>query len=74
MRVRGGASRADIRLRAHGADLLEVVDNGAGIRPSDFDSLAKAHATSKLQSLHDFDKLLMFGFRGEALHALCALS
>ncbi|VDK56384.1 unnamed protein product [Anisakis simplex] len=34
----------------------------------------KAHATSKLNDITDFSRLSTFGFRGEALHALCAIS
>jgi DNA mismatch repair protein PMS2 len=52
---------------------LEVIDNGSGIAPANFDFLAKPHSTSKLSSFTDFDHLLTFGFRGEALNALAAL-
>jgi len=64
---------SEIRLKNHGADCLEVLDNGTGIHPNNFHSLGKAHATSKLVDMNDFNKLLTFGFRGEALNALCAL-
>ncbi|VDD86524.1 unnamed protein product [Enterobius vermicularis] len=53
---------------------MEVNDNGSGIRSDDFDQLCKPHATSKLGNIGDFSSLTTFGFRGEALNALCALS
>jgi DNA mismatch repair protein PMS2 len=54
--------------------MLEVIDNGDGISPKDFDRLCKAHCTSKLAGLADFNSLTSYGFRGEALNALAALS
>uniref|UniRef100_A0A158R598 DNA_mis_repair domain-containing protein n=1 Tax=Syphacia muris TaxID=451379 RepID=A0A158R598_9BILA len=69
-----GATLIDIRAKNFGADLLEVNDNGVGIKSDDFDQLCKPHSTSKLDSIRDFDSLRTFGFRGEALNALCALS
>ncbi|CAD5207435.1 unnamed protein product [Bursaphelenchus okinawaensis] len=68
-----GATTIEVKLREHGADLLEVSDNGHGIAAENFESLGKAHATSKLTDFNDFNSLLTFGFRGEALNALCAL-
>uniref|UniRef100_A0A1I7SFC3 DNA mismatch repair protein MutL n=1 Tax=Bursaphelenchus xylophilus TaxID=6326 RepID=A0A1I7SFC3_BURXY len=68
-----GASTVEVRLKEHGADALEVSDNGHGISSENFSSLGKPHATSKLTDFNDFNSLLTFGFRGEALNALCAL-
>lgn len=52
---------------------MEVIDNGSGVSSSNFEALAKPHSTSKLTSLSDFEDLLTFGFRGEALNSLAAL-
>jgi len=52
---------------------LEVIDNGSGIMSSNFNALCKPHSTSKLSKFEDFDRLLTFGFRGEALNALSSL-
>ena len=49
-------------------------DNGAGISPDDYETLALKHFTSKLSSYDDLSSLQTFGFRGEALSSLCALS
>jgi DNA mismatch repair protein PMS2 len=51
-----------------------VQDNGDGISPSDYETIALKHYTSKLASYTDLSTLTTFGFRGEALSSLCALS
>ncbi|KAK7595266.1 hypothetical protein V9T40_013091 [Parthenolecanium corni] len=38
-----GASVVDIRLRECGSELMEVVDNGIGIHPNNFEALALMH-------------------------------
>ncbi|CAK1361512.1 DNA mismatch repair protein PMS1 [Cercospora beticola] len=69
-----GATSIDIRFKNQGLDSIEVQDNGKGISPEDFDSIALKHYTSKLSTYEDLDSLDTFGFRGEALSSLCALS
>lgn len=49
-------------------------DNGSGISPEDYDTIALKHYTSKLSTYDDLSSLQTFGFRGEALSSLCALS
>ncbi|PSK40152.1 DNA mismatch repair protein pms1 [Elsinoe australis] len=60
-----GASSIEVRFKNNGLDSIEVQDNGSGIAPEDFDTLS---------SYDDLDTLETFGFRGEALSSLCALS
>ncbi|KAK6404443.1 ATP-binding mismatch repair protein, partial [Oleoguttula sp. CCFEE 5521] len=69
-----GATSIDVRFKNHGLDSIEVQDNGKGISPDDFDTVALKHHTSKLSSYDDLTSLDTFGFRGEALSSLCALS
>ncbi|KAL4920138.1 hypothetical protein BDW62DRAFT_177710 [Aspergillus aurantiobrunneus] len=69
-----GATSIDIRFRNNGLDLIEVQDNGSGISPENYDNVALKHYTSKLSSFDDLLRLQTFGFRGEALSSLCALS
>lgn len=57
-----------------GAEWIEVSDNGSGIEPSNFHSIALKHYTSKLHEFEDLNELKSFGFRGEALNSLCELS
>ena len=69
-----GATSIEVRFKNHGLDAIEVQDNGKGIAPEDFETVALKHHTSKLSSFEDLDSLDTFGFRGEALSSLCALS
>ena len=69
-----GASHIDIKLKDMGADMIEVADNGGGIDPANHSGIALKHCTSKLESFGDLNSITSFGFRGEALNALCELS
>uniref|UniRef100_A0A1I7Z4F3 DNA_mis_repair domain-containing protein n=1 Tax=Steinernema glaseri TaxID=37863 RepID=A0A1I7Z4F3_9BILA len=69
-----GASVIEIKAKEYGYESLEISDNGTGISPLDFDSLCKPHSTSKISNINDFRSLETFGFRGEALNALSAIS
>ncbi|KAF4473319.1 DNA mismatch repair PMS2, partial [Fusarium agapanthi] len=72
--VDAGATSIDVRFKNQGLDLIEVADNGSGIAPANYPSVALKHHTSKLSSYSDIASLETFGFRGEALASLCALS
>ncbi|KAF2024652.1 DNA mismatch repair protein MutL [Setomelanomma holmii] len=69
-----GGTAVEIRFKNYGLDAIEVQDNGPGISPADYDTIALKHYTSKLASYDDLSSLQTFGFRGEALSSLCALS
>jgi DNA mismatch repair protein PMS2 len=64
----------DVRFKNQGLESIEVQDNGDGISPHNYDTLALKHHTSKLSTYSDLTTLQTFGFRGEALSSLCALS
>ncbi|CEP11351.1 hypothetical protein [Parasitella parasitica] len=69
-----GATSVDVNFIENGIGGIEVIDNGCGIDPSNYESLALKHYTSKISNFEDLEKVLTFGFRGEALSSLCALS
>ena len=69
-----GATNIEIRLRSQGAEMVEVSDNGHGVEEANFAGLTVKHATSKLSEFSDLASVETFGFRGEALSSLCALS
>lgn len=51
-----------------------VVDDGCGIHPDNFEGVALKHHTSKLSDFTDLLSVSTFGFRGEAVNALCEIS
>ena len=69
-----GSTSVEIKVKEMGADSIEVSDNGSGIHESNYSGIALKHHTSKLQEFSDLDTVKSFGFRGEALNALCELS
>ncbi|XP_069839929.1 mismatch repair endonuclease PMS2 [Dendropsophus ebraccatus] len=72
--IDAGATSIDIKLKEYGAELIEVSDNGCGVEEQNFEGLTLKHHTSKLQEFSDLVNVETFGFRGEALSSLCALS
>eukprot|EP01071_Lankesteria_metandrocarpae_P007273 Lankesteria_metandrocarpae@DN4632_c0_g1_i7.p1 len=69
-----GATAIEVVLTQSGLSRIEVRDNGQGIKQSDFQSIAAPHSTSKIFSFDDIESSLStFGYRGEALNALCGL-
>ncbi|KAK7005309.1 mismatch repair endonuclease PMS2 [Biomphalaria glabrata] len=72
--VDAGATIIEIKLREYGSESIEVSDNGQGVEEMNFEGLTLKHHTSKLQDFEDLVNVSTFGFRGEALSSLCALS
>lgn len=68
------ASSIEVRFKNNGLDAIEVQDNGTGISEANYENLALKHYTSKLSTYEDLLNVQTFGFRGEALSSLCALS
>uniref|UniRef100_A0A3B4BWZ7 Mismatch repair endonuclease PMS2 n=1 Tax=Pygocentrus nattereri TaxID=42514 RepID=A0A3B4BWZ7_PYGNA len=68
------AGATNIKLKDHGTELVEVSDNGRGVEEENFEGLTLKHHTSKLRDFSDLIHVETFGFRGEALSSLCALS
>nr|XP_054971273.1 putative postmeiotic segregation increased 2-like protein 2 [Pan paniscus] len=77
-----GATNIDLKLKDYGVDLIEVSDNGCGVEEENFEGLiltlqslsALKHHTCKIQEFADLTEVETFGFQGEALSSLCALS
>lgn len=68
------ASEIEVRALKGGKALLEVNDNGGGIHPDDLVLAVARHATSKLLSKDDLQRIRTFGFRGEALASMAAVA
>ena len=68
------ASQVTVEIRGGGIEYLRVSDNGDGIAEDDLKNAFLPHATSKIRSLSDLESIMSFGFRGEALSSIAAVS
>lgn len=69
-----GASDIAVDVEDGGLQLIRVVDNGRGIAADDIPLALQRYATSKISSVNDLNQLQTFGFRGEALAAISAVT
>ena len=72
--VDAGATRISIDLEGSGKNLIRINDNGCGMSEEDLEKSVLRHATSKIHSFDDLENLHTFGFRGEALYSVAAVS
>jgi len=72
--VDAGAHRIDVEIEAGGRRLIRVVDDGGGMTAEETRLALLRHATSKIVSPDDLWGLTTFGFRGEALPSIAAVS
>ncbi|HEV7491043.1 MAG TPA: DNA mismatch repair endonuclease MutL [Rhodanobacteraceae bacterium] len=69
-----GARRIEIDIEAGGARLIRVRDDGGGIESDDLPLAVSAHATSKIATFEDLERVGTLGFRGEALPSIASVS
>ena len=69
-----GARRVTVEVRGAGRTLIRVADDGSGIPPGDLALAFQRHATSKVATLEDLERIGTLGFRGEALASVAAVS
>ena len=69
-----GATRIEVEIEGGGISLIRVRDDGEGMSPEDAERAVGRHATSKIRNADDLARVDTLGFRGEALHAIGAVS
>lgn len=69
-----GATQVDVELKEGGLSLIQVSDNGKGMSKEDLEVCFLPHTTSKLKTSEDLMKIVSFGFRGEAIWSIAAVS
>lgn len=72
--IDAGATDIDVTIEDGGKRLMRVSDNGCGISREDLPKAFLPHATSKISTVEDLDKILTLGFRGEALASIGSVS
>jgi len=69
-----GAQNITIEITEGGHKCIKITDDGYGIHPDDIEKAFLPHATSKINEIEDIYKINTFGFRGEALASIAAVS
>ena len=72
--IDAGADDITVLLKDGGKALIQVVDNGIGMNEQDAIMSFQRHATSKISSFNDVEKVATLGFRGEALASIASVS
>jgi len=72
--IDAGSKQIDLIIEDSGKKLIKVVDNGKGLSEFDIRLAFERHATSKIKGIEDLFKLNSYGFRGEALASIAAVS
>ncbi|MCL2488265.1 MAG: DNA mismatch repair endonuclease MutL [Oscillospiraceae bacterium] len=72
--IDAGATTVTVEITAGGTGMIRVADNGAGIPRADVPTAFLRHATSKVRTAEDLERIGTLGFRGEALASIAAVS
>ena len=72
--IDAGARAIHVDIEGGGQELIRINDDGCGMTAADLATSVLRHATSKITRFSDLNTLHTFGFRGEALYSVAAVS
>lgn len=72
--IDSGADTIELIVKDSGKTLIQIIDNGCGMSATDARMSFERHATSKIKEAADLFRIHTFGFRGEALASIAAIS
>jgi len=72
--IDAGADRIQLLVKDAGKALIQVLDNGCGMSPTDARMCFERHATSKIKDAADLFAIRTKGFRGEAMASIAAIA
>jgi DNA mismatch repair protein MutL len=72
--IDAGAMDIKVIIKDAGKTLIQVIDNGSGMSPTDAKMAFERHATSKIRQTEDLSYIRTMGFRGEAMASIAAIA
>lgn len=72
--IDAGAGSVSVTITDAGKTLIQVMDNGCGMSAAEAELCFERHATSKIASAEDLERIMTYGFRGEALASIAAVA
>ncbi len=72
--IDAGADRISVIIKGGGTSLIQIIDNGSGMEEQDAIMSFQRHATSKIETFADVERIGTLGFRGEALASIASVS
>lgn len=72
--IDANAKNIQLIIKDAGKSLIQVIDDGDGMSEEDAEVCLFRHATSKIKTIEDLEEIKSFGFRGEALASIAAVS